>query len=70
VRRCGVRVLISLAIALWAGACVQADATLVDPNGQLAPTSSAELVLSEPSRPYSVIKWSKRAARLAQPTPI
>ena len=49
------RVLVSLAIALCVGARVKADATLVDPNAKLAPTSSVELVLSEPSRPYSVI---------------
>lgn len=46
---------ILLIIALSAGACVKADATLVDPSTRLAPTSSVELVLSEPTKPYSVI---------------
>ena len=49
------RVVILLIIALSAGACVKADATLVDPSARLAPTSNVELVLSEPTKPYSVI---------------
>jgi len=50
-----VRLVISLVIALCACACVKTDATLVDPSARFAPTSSVELVLSEPTRPYSVI---------------
>jgi hypothetical protein len=50
-----VRAGILLVIALCACASVQTDVTLVDPSAQFAPTSSVELVLSEPTRPYSVI---------------
>jgi hypothetical protein len=59
IRRPNVRLVMSLIIALSAGACVTAEATLVDPSAQLAPTSSVELVLSEPTRPYSVIGMVK-----------